>query len=465
MRNNQVQKPASLFPSDEALGLLTDFYELTMSAGYWSLQHNPQATFEAFVRILPENRQYLIAAGLEQAIHYLLNLRFTGDEIDYLRGVTVFDNVNPGFWDYLAGFRFRGDLWAVPEGTVVFANEPMVRAGGTLLECQLIETCLLTSLNIQTLVATKASRVCTAAQGRSVVDFGARRAHGPQAGLLAARASYIGGCVGASNVLAAKWLNIPPIGTQAHSWIMSFDNEQQSFEAYAKVFPKDTICLIDTYNTTEGAHRAIKVGKLLRGVRLDSGNLVKLSKQVRKILDQAGLTETKIVASSDLNEYTIRELLAGGAEIDIFGVGTDMVTSKDAPALSVVYKLVEIDDGHGHLRSVCKSSTDKVTIGGAKQTFRRRDREGKFCGDTIGLADEKLEGEPLMAKAMASGELTDELPDLEAIRRRARGQISALPAHLLDLRGSADYPVEYSEKLRIQRDIAGGGSDDGKKEI
>lgn len=442
-----MERSGSLFPTDEVIGLITDFYELTMSAGYWSADHNRRATFEAFVRVLPENRQYLIAAGLEQAVHYLLNLHFTAEQIRYLRGLDAFKHVETGFWDYLGRFRFGGDLWAVAEGTIIFAGEPVVRVQGSLIECQLVETYLLTSLNIQTLVATKASRVCFSARGRPVIDFGARRAHGPQAGLLAARASYIGGCVATSNVYAAKTLGIRPVGTQAHSWIMSFDSEQAAFEAYAEVFPENTICLIDTYDTAEGARRAVKLGRLLKGVRLDSGDLVKLSGQVRRILDEAGLADVKIVASSDLNEYTIREMLDRQAPIDLFGVGTDMVTSKDAPALSIVYKLVEIADSGGDLRVVSKFSAEKATLGGAKQVFRRLDEKGKFCGDVVGLANEQIEGERLLWQVIAEGRLVGECPTLEAVRKRASEQLARLPSHLRELRGTAYYPVEFSARL------------------
>ncbi len=435
----------SLFPPQEAMGLMTDFYELTMAGGYFTLGHNPKACFEAFVRTLPTNRQYLVSAGLEQAIHYLLNIRFGSRQIDWLRNNEVFKNVDKGFWDYLSDFRFSGNVWAVPEGTVIFANEPLIRIEGTLLECQLLETYLLTTLNIQTLVATKASRICRAAQGRAVVDFGARRAHGPHAGLLATRASYIGGCVGTSNVYAARVLGIKALGTQAHSWIMSFDSEEQSFENYANVFPDNAICLIDTYDTIEGAKRAARLGDRLKAVRLDSGDLVRQSKQVRKLLNEAGLEDVKIIASSDLNEYTISEMLARGAEIDFFGVGTDLVTSKDAPALSVVYKLVEIERD-GRMRPVRKFSSDKATFGGSKQVFRKIEK-GKFAGDIIGLADEEIDGELLSEKVISKGELIAELPSLDDIRSYTQSQLDSLPEHLFELRGNAYYSVKLSDKL------------------
>ncbi|NLX05637.1 MAG: nicotinate phosphoribosyltransferase [Phycisphaerae bacterium] len=443
-----MREPLSLFPGDDVLGLMTDFYELTMVAGYWSTGHMPRATFEAFVRALPPNRQYLLTAGLEQAVHYLLNLQFTGRDIDWLRSLDEFRHVKPGFWNYLRAFRFDGDVWAVPEGTVIFGGEPLVRIAASLPVAQLVETYLLTTLNVQTLIATKAARICDAAEGRPVVDFGARRAHGPQAGLLAARASFIGGCVGTSNVHAARTLGIKPVGTQAHSWIMSYDDEFQAFQAYADVFPQNTICLIDTYDTMEGARTAARLGHVLKGVRLDSGDLVQLSHKVRCVLDEAGLNHVKIVGSSDLNEFTIREMLAAGARIDLFGVGTDMVTSKDQPALSVVYKLVEIEKD-GAPRPVVKLSAGKATLGGAKQLFRFHDGSGRFCRDVLAKADETLEGgEALMVPVIHSGKLVAELPDLTAIRQRAQQQIGSLPPHLREFRGLADYPVGLSDGLR-----------------
>ncbi len=441
-----MEQARSLFPPQQAMGLMTDFYELTMAAGYFSLDHNPKAVFEAFARTLPQNRHFLLLAGLEQAVHYLLNIRFGKEQIDWLKQQEVFKNVRKEFWEYLAEFKFTGDLWAVPEGTPVFANEPLVRLEGSLLECQLFETYLLTTLNIQTLVATKAARVCNAAKGRPVVDFGARRAHGPHAGILAARASYIGGCIGTSNVYAANVLNIRPIGTQAHSWIMSFDTEQQAFEAYAEVFPDNAICLIDTYDTIEGAKRAAKLKNKLKAVRLDSGDLVKQSKQVRKILDEAGLADVKIIASSDLNEYTITEMLDRGAPIDFFGVGTDMVTSKDAPALSIVYKLVAMEKD-SRMIPVRKFSSDKATFGGIKQIFRKYDDKGNFKEDIVGLAEEDIAGEALLKQIISKGKLIIDLPGLDAIRSYAQTQLKLLPKHLFDLRGNAFYPVILSDRL------------------
>lgn len=433
---------------EDAVSLITDFYELTMAAGYFTSGHNPRAVFEAFIRTLPINRQFLLAAGLEQIVYYLLNIRFTPEQIDWLRSIPVFRHVDSRFWEYLVDFKFTGDLWAVPEGTVVFSNEPLLRIEAPILECQIFETYILTVLNAQTLMATKAARIVQAAQGRPVVDFGPRRAHGPQAGLFLARASYIAGCAGTSNVYAAYLLGLRPVGTQAHSWIMSFSDEQEAFRVYSEIFPENTICLIDTYDTIEGAKRAARLGKLLKGVRLDSGNIIELSKKVRRILDDAGLKDVKIVVSSDLNEYVIDEILRAGAPVDLFGVGTDMATSKDCPALSIVYKLVAIEDDRGKLRPVRKLSSDKITYGGAKQIFRNYDPEsGKCSSDTIACADEELEGKRLLVKIIENGRLVAPLPSLSDIREYAGSQIRSLPSHLLSLRGSAYYPVRLSERL------------------
>ncbi len=301
MKKN-TEKPESLFLNNANICMATDLYQLTMAAGYFERGMNHTSTFELFVRNLPKNRSYLIAAGLEQAIDYLENLRFTDGYLKYLKNLPVFKNVSKEFFDYLRGFRFSGDVYAVPEGTVIFANEPIIRVTASMIEAQIIETYLLSIINYQTLIASKASRIVHAADGREVHDFGTRRAHGPQAGVLAARACYIGGCVGTSNVLAACELGIPPIGTIAHSWVMAYDDEYKSYEDFHKVFPDNTILLIDTYDTIKGAQLAIKIGKKLKGVRLDSGNITLLSKRVRRILDDAGLEQVKITASGDLNE-------------------------------------------------------------------------------------------------------------------------------------------------------------------
>ena len=444
------RRPRPLFLTDENMALATDLYELTMAAGYFEAGRNERSSFELFVRDLPPNRGYLVVAGLEQVVHFLRNIRFGNEAIAYLRGLPVFRNVGDAFFDYLRSFRFSGDLEAMPEGTVAFPGEPLLTVTAPLIEAQVVETYLLSTVNYQTLVATKAARVVEAARGRSVVDFGSRRAHGPQAGLLAARASYIGGCVGTSNVLAGQQLGIPVFGTQAHSWVMSFPTEREAFETYRRVFPDHAIFLLDTYETLAAARTVAALGPGTSGVRLDSGDLVALSRQVRRILDQAGLRSVKILASGDLNEYVIADILRRGARIDSFGVGTELVTSRDAPALGGVYKLVEQHLPEGPVPRM-KQSTDKHTYPGRKQVFRQFDSRGRCRRDIIALADESLEGEPLVVPVMRGGQLIADLPPLEAARARAADGLAKLPPRYRRLENPPRYPVRWSRSLEALR--------------
>src|SRR5215510_7308107 len=329
---------------ERAYGLTTDLYELTMAAAYFENGLHQPALFDLFIRRLPKHRSYLITAGLDQILDYLSELRFTPDQIDYLRKHPVFKRVSDAFFDYLTGFRFTGDIWAMPEGTAAFGMEPLLRVKGPIIEAQVVETFLLSTLNFQTMIASKAARVVRAAQGRSVIEFGTRRAHGTEAGLFAARAAFIGGCIGTSNVEAGHLFGIPTFGTLAHSFVMSFDDEDEAFRAFLKVFPHTATVLVDTYDTIAAVTRlAREFGPRIPAVRLDSGDLLELSKSVRRILDDHGMSGTKIFASSDLNEYRIEALLNDGACIDAFGVGTEMATSFDSPALSGVYKLVAVE--------------------------------------------------------------------------------------------------------------------------
>jgi len=451
-------KPESLFLNDANMCISTDLYQLTMVAGYFESGMNYKSTFELFVRNLPKKRSYLIAAGLEQAIYYLRNLRFTAEYLKYLKDLPVFKNVSRAFFDYLRDFRFSGDVSAVPEGTVIFANEPIIRVTASMIEAQLIETYLLSMINYQTLIASKASRVVHAANGRGVIDFGTRRAHGPQAGVLAARACFIGGCVGTSNVLAAYELGIPPIGTIAHSWVMAYDDEYESYEDFHKVFPDNTILLIDTYDTIKGAQMATKIGKKLKGVRLDSGNITLLSKRVRNILDNAGLKQVKITASGDLNEYKISQMLAKGACIDSFGVGTEMVTSKDTPALGGVYKLVE-QEKEGTLLPKMKFSKDKATCPSKKQVYRFLNKKGLFQKDIIGLIDEEFDAGELLLPVMKKGKIVYKISTVQQIQKTAEKNISQLPDKFKDLNCEIAYPVTVSKRLRQVRDKTIRGSD------
>ena len=425
--------------------LSTDLYQLTMAAAYFESGVREQATFEMFVRSLPPKRAYLIFAGLEQVLDHLAKLRFTSDEIDYLRGQPVFKHVGREFFDFLAELRFTGDVWSMPEGTAAFDREPLLHVTAPIIEAQLVETYLLSTINFQTLIASKASRVVSAAQGRSVIDFGTRRAHGPPAGMWAARAAYIGGCAGTSNVEAGYRFGIPVFGTLAHSFIMAFDNEEEAFRAFLKVFPETATILVDTYDTIAAVKLlARKFGPNVSAVRLDSGELLSLSKEVRKILDAAGMLNTKIFSSGDLDEHRIAELVAGGAPIDAFGVGTQLATSYDAPALGGVYKLVEYTQGG---RS--KLSPDKATYPHPKQVWRN-ERKPRDVVTAVDEPPPSGEWRPLLVPVMKAGRVTHR-ETLAQARTRATEELRRLPAELLALDSEAHYPVEFSERLEDER--------------
>jgi nicotinate phosphoribosyltransferase len=427
-------------------GLLTDLYELTMAAGYYEAAIAGQlGTFELTVRRLPERRSFLLAAGLRQAVEYLLDgFRFGADDVEYLRALPQFARVSPGFFDLLRKLHFTGDLFAVPEGTPVFAGEPLAIVRGPMIEAQIPETYLLSTLAFQTLIATKAARVAAMAEGRGVVEFGTRRAHSPQAGVLAARAAYIGGAIGTSNVLAGKRFGIPVYGTAAHSWVQAFPSESEAQRELQKLLGDQSVFLVDTYDTVEGVRKAAALGRPLWGVRLDSGDLASLSRAARGILDQAGLRDAKIMASGDLNEYRIRELCVAGAPIDAFGVGTELATSADAPALAAVYKLVETE-ARGEKRHPAKFSADKITVPGAKQVYRFADH------DLIARADERVEArgaEPLLRPVIVGGRLVEPLPDARPARDHAADCLRRLPEKHRRLAGAEPYPVRYSRGLQ-----------------
>ena len=429
--------------------LMTDFYQLTMVAGYYVNRQVAEATFELFIRSLPPNRSYLVAAGLEQAVEFLLHVEFDEESIEFLRHLPVLAHLPDDFFEYLSRFRFEGDLWGVPEGTLVFPNEPILQIRAPLPQAQLVETFLLSLIHFQTLVATKASRVVQAAGGRGVIDFGTRRAHGPEAGVLAARASFIGGCIGTSNVHAAREFGIPVYGTAAHSWTLAFDSEREAFEKYYAAFPDSTVLLLDTFDTMQGLRNALPLGKRLKGVRLDSGDLLALSREVRRVLDEKGLGETRILASGDLNEYKVQDLLQASAPIDLFGVGTEMVTSKDQPALAAVYKLVE-RQAPGRVVHRAKFSEDKETYPGRKQVWRSTDDRGAYVGDEITLAEERPSRAAvhLLVPVLERGKLRYRFPPLRAVREHALEELKRLsPAHRRLV--SADvYPVAWSGELR-----------------
>jgi nicotinate phosphoribosyltransferase len=445
----QLEEPRGLFVTASNASMLADLYELTMAAAYLENHVPGEAVFELFVRHLPKNFSYMVAAGLEQAIHYILNLRFTEEQIQYLKRHPSFRHVGEGFFEYLRDFRFSGDVWAAREGTVLFPGEPLIQVAGSLVEAQIVETYLLAMINFQTLIASKASRVVEAAKGRDVVEFGSRRAHGPQAALLAARASYIGGCVGTSNLLAGYELGIPTYGTMAHSFIMAFDSEREAFQAYQKAFPDNMALLIDTYDTIEGAKIAASLGISPALVRLDSGDLLDLSVKVRRILDDAGHRTTKIFASGDLNEYKIRDLVSKSAPIDAFGVGTELTTSREDPALPGIYKLVELRRGSKSIPRV-KLSPAKVTIPELKQVFRAHAESGLIKEDVIAIDGEPSPdsaAEPLLTKVIEKGRLLYKVPSLVETREYRRRQTESLPSEFKELTSVAEPPVRLSPKL------------------
>ncbi|MBV8811511.1 MAG: nicotinate phosphoribosyltransferase [Acidobacteriaceae bacterium] len=424
--------------------LNTDLYQLTMAAGYWLAGKTKEiATFELSVRRLPETRNFLLAAGLQQAIEYLRDLHFEAEEIQYLRTLPQFKSTPREFFEFLSRLRFTGSLFAVPEGTPIFAHEPIAMVRAPIVEAQLVETYLLSTFAFQTAVASKAARCVSAANGRAIVEFGSRRAHSPHAGVLSGRAAFIGGCSGTSNTESGMRFGIPVFGTAAHSWTMAFASEEESFRTLQRLLGESTVFLIDTYDTVEAAELVARIGPPMWGVRLDSGDLIALSRDVRRILDDAGLHSAKIFASNDLNEHRIAALLQGGAAIDAFGVGTELTTSADAPSLSAVYKLVELECS-GVCQYTAKFSAEKPTLPGAKQIYRYPTRDAVTL---YGECNPDYKGEPLVRPVMIAGELVEELPSVFAIQARARNLIAALPAPLHDLERQVAYPVEISPRL------------------
>lgn len=427
--------------------LLTDLYQLTMLQGYLKQGMQEPAVFEFFVRKLPAQRGFLIAAGLEQALDYLEGLHFDDDELAWLAASGRFDS---RLIDYLADLRFIGSVDAVPEGTVVFADEPLIRVVAPLPQAQLVETRLINLLNFQTIIASKAVRMVLAAPDRLLVDFGLRRAHGAEAGLLAARAAYLAGFAGSATIEAERVFGIPSYGTVAHSFIQAHDSEREAFINFARLNPENAVLLIDTYDTEAAARAVAELAPMLerekiaiRAVRLDSGDLAKLATAVRSIFDRAGLNQIRIFASGGLDEYVIRDLLAGGAPIDGFGIGTALTTSSDAPSLDCAYKLQEYA---GVARR--KRSAGKATWPGRKQVFRRFDASGRMAGDVITLMEDRLGGEALLRPMMRDGRRVSAPEGLDATRTRVREQTALLPDSLRHLETVAPYRVEISAPLR-----------------
>lgn len=383
------------------LTLLTDLYELTMMQGYFNKQSNEIVVFDAFFRNNPDNSGYSIMAGLEQVIEYIKNLNFSYDDVEYLRSLGIFSE---DFLSYLSGFHFSGSIYAIPEGSMIFPKEPLLKVIAPIMEAQLVETAILNIINHQCLIATKASRVVFAAQGDGIMEFGLRRAQGPDAGLYGARAAMIGGCIGTSNVLAGEMFDVPVMGTHAHSWIMSFPDEYTAFKAYADLYPDACTLLVDTYDTLKsGVPNAIRVFQEMRdagihsknyGIRLDSGDLAYLSKKAREMLDNAGFPDASIAASNDLDEYLIHDLKMQGATINSWGVGTHLITSKNCPSFGGVYKLAAIQNEDGVFEPKIKISenTEKITNPGNKTIYRVYENEtGKIKADLICFADETFD--------------------------------------------------------------------------
>ncbi len=435
--------------------LATDLYELTMMAGYWAAGMNQPASFELYVREMPDHRGYLVAAGLEQALAYLEQVRFTREQIDYLRALPVFAQVPATFFDEcLPKFAFAGEVWAVEEGTPIFPHEPILRVTAPLQQAQLVETALLAIVTFQTSIATKAARIVGVAGGRPVVEFGGRRAHGTEAGVFAARAAYLGGCSGTSSVEAGFRFGIPVSGTMAHSWVMAFPDEMDAFERYAALYGERSVLLIDTYDVMRAAGRIAESGLRPGAVRLDSGDVVEESRAVRERLDRAGLTATGIFVSGDLDEHKIAAMLAQGAPVNGFGVGTALSTSNDAPALGGVYKLVEIERDHRHVARV-KRSPGKASYAGAKQVWRVVDG-GVARGDVLAAADEAgpAGAVPLLEAVMRQGRPTRTSPALAELRARCLERVAALPAGVRRLDDPEAYPVRVSERLQHLTDEA-----------
>jgi len=465
--------------------LLTDLYQLTMANGYFRAgRSSDQAVFHLFFRKLPFSGGFAIAAGLEPVLDFIAGFRFEAEDVAYLASLSGDDGkalFGADFLAYLRELRLSVDVDAMPEGSLVFAHEPILRVRGSLIEAQLLETTLLNLINFQTLVATKAARVCQAAGTQPVLELGLRRAQGIDGGLAASRAAYIGGCTGTSNVLAGKRYGIPVRGTHAHSWVMSFDTEREAFEAYADAMPNNCVLLVDTYNTLEGVRNAIAVGERLRlrgkrllGIRLDSGDLAWLSAEARKLLDAAGLTDAAIVASNDLDEHLIESLKHQGAAISVWGVGTKLVTAYDQPALGGVYKLSMIArDGRSFEPRIKVSEQAAKTSNPGIQQVRRFSREGKFVADAIydeaqgcsapttvvdpldptrhRILAQDLPYEDMLVPAVRKGLVVAVRPDLESVRARANSQLAALDPTVRRLVHAHEYPVGLTQELYQQR--------------
>ena len=460
--------------------MLTDFYEMTMANGFFNEGFKDRIVyFDMFFRTIPDGGGFAVMAGVEQMIEYMKSLRFTEDDIEYLRSKNMFSE---GFLEYLRDFRFECDVWAVPEGTPVFPGEPLVTVRGPAIQAQFVETMILLTINYQTLIATKANRIARAAEGRAVMEFGARRAQGAYAAVYGARAAYIAGCAGTSNVLTDQKYGVPALGTMAHSWVQMFDSELEAFKAYARTYPDDTTLLIDTYNVLKsGLPNAIRtfdevlkpMGKRPRGVRIDSGDITYLSKKCRAMLDEAGYPDCTIVASNSLDEYIIRDMLIQGARIDSFGVGERLITSRSNPVMGGVYKLSGVEDDNGNIIPKIKISENvaKITTPCFKQVYRLYDgATSKAIADVITLHDEKIDSSepyeifdpeftwkrkrvtdffarPLLKRMFRKGECAYDPPSIDVLREYCGMQVDGLWDELKRFENPHKYYVDLSEKL------------------
>jgi nicotinate phosphoribosyltransferase len=427
--------------------LSTDFYELTMAACYHAQGMQGSATFSLFPHDLPASRNFLVAAGLETVLDYLQNFRFTSEDIDYLASLGRFQ---PDFLKYLAGMRFTGEVWAMPEGTICFGGEPILEITAPVIEGQLVETFLINAFNLNSMLASKAARCVVAAQGKALVDFGLRRTPGLDAGLASARAASLVGFEGTSNVAAAAHLGARPVGTMAHSFVVAFGEETEAFESFAATFPDSTVFLVDTYDSLSGLKKAVKAALRLRdkghelvGIRLDSGDLAEMSRKAREMLNQAGFQKAKVVVSGNLDEYRIEELIQNGAAVDMYAVGTKMGSSADAPFLDLAYKLVSYEG-----RPTLKLSTGKVTWAAPKQLWRQVDEDGVIINDVLGLRDEAQKGRPLLEKVMQDGEPVNEVPGWREAREVFKKNLAQLPEECLDLHHKCRVEVQASRALK-----------------
>lgn len=461
------------------LTLLTDFYELTMAGGYFENGMSDKiAYFDMFYRKNPDNSGFAIMAGVEQMVEYLTNLKFTDEDIEYLRSKKMFSEA---FLEYIRSFEFKCDVWAVPEGTPIFPGEPMVTVRGPLIQAQFVETMILLSVNHQSLIATKANRIATAADGRAVMEFGSRRAQGYDGAVYGARAAYIGGCAGTACTICDRDFGIPALGTMAHSWIQSFDTEEEAFRAYARTYPQSCTLLVDTYNTLKsGIPNAIKIfneevvsrGYRPKGIRIDSGDITYLSKKARKMLDEAGFADCKICASNSLDEYIIRDMFLQGARVDIFGVGERLITSYSSPVFGGVYKLVAMET-NGEIQPKIKLSENvgKITTPCFKKLYRLFDKEThKAIADVLTLRDEAIDdrlpyeifdpqytwkrktitnfyAKDMQVKYIENGKLIRKLPDVNEIREYCKEQLGTLWDEVTRFENPHTYYVDLSQKL------------------